>query len=729
MTDILDELRQVAAVSPGGGQASRILAGTSGNDVLDQVRGTAEAKMAATSVPSVDVSKEIAALNDSIHPAMKPFIGMGRGFTNIGRAVGLVEPENPTVRQAGDDLEARNISAMGGKVMGEALPFVPLTALAGAGLVTTAGKSAKVIIPAAEKLLTRFTGSAMLGALEGAAVAKGQSDPNDNKDDTDRILASGGVGGILAGATEVVFPVLGRMGHSLFRRLKRTPKGDLFNADGTPTDELLEALDEVGMTYDELEDQAVDYIVKNQDILDDTPEALRKVRFEEFDIPYTKGDITQDFTQQGRESRLSSMAIEDGEPLRQLKADQSNRFELVTRDFAEGLGDPSEAGRSIKQAAKSFESSLRDKKNALYSSLESAFPGVTTFPFDTKPILDALPNKANMRRFERMEGTQIKAFKNLLVEFGIDKSPEAVEAFQQSGGEVIRLNLGNMEEFRQAIRSLQRADSTGVTSAASGDVLRSLDVEADLLDQSLKAHGVDSGLDVAKQARSVVRQMKTDFSSNSLAGRLINTKPDGVTPIIEASQAVKELSTKPIEQFEKTMKVFIQNGDKGRKAIKDMRAAVVMQALEDSLSAPSRKTSGIQTIDGNRFYKSLRKFGDDRLELLFRGDKQAASTLKKLQQVALDTEAAAGATVKGSAPVNLEIVKRLARTPLVSEVVNAVGMVVTKGHQQRGVAKAANAKVTMRRFAPGIQAQFPLLAAYIGTKQLTSEDEENAKNR
>jgi len=259
--------------------------------------------------------------------------------------------------------------------------------------------------------------------------------------------------------------------------------------------------------------------------------------------------------------------------------------------------------------------------------------------------------------------------------------------------------------------------------------MRALDEEATLVGQAIDARKPSSGpidaniVETLKEARGRVRTIKTEFSPQAISGRLIDTKRDGVTPVIEASRVTRQLlsPTAPIEDLKRTLQSLSKAGKKGGRAIKDLQASVILNALDDALNAPSRKTSGIQTIGGNQFAKSLEKFGDDKLDLLFKGNPKDLARLRGLKQTARDITPTSGAVPKGSAPVIMDMLKRTGRVPGLAPIMDAINLVVKAGADDRAVARALRSKPEARRILEALERDFPSLAVALAIPQITPD--------
>ena len=717
MADLLDELGNQSSERIGG-NVKRI-----GGDLLDEAGiKSNNYELLSQKLTSRQATDEHVKLLDQINNDMTGFqkflVGAGRGLTTVARGLGLAEQEDPVTKKAFERLSKDSIAASAGELVGESAPFLAAAPLAGAGLTTAAGAS---VIPAATTLTGKILGSTILGATQGGILAHGKgADPVET-------MAAAGVGGVVSGSIEAIIPVLGKLGRAVFAKLGREPKGPLLTPEGTPTPELQKALQETGTSFDDLTKNA--FALVNKPGVDPN-QAARAARFADQGIPATQGDITQNFAQQATEQRLLSQAgNEASEPLRQMKLAQSEAFKSKVNELVDSLGVPDDVGASVKAALEGRKQLLQNQKNALYKQVAETAPDVANIPLFTDKLMESLPGKQELRRLSRLAGSQIGAVDDLLVEFGINKSDDAVAAFTKSGGEITPLSIGNFEDFRSALNQIERADSTGAAKVVTGPLKAALDDEANMVTQSIGGKATGNVLDTLKQARQTVRTMKTEFSPESITGRLIDVKRDGVTPVIEASRVTKEL-LKPgdagIENLQRTMASLRASGDAGQKAIKDLQASTVLHALEASLKAPSRKVSGIETVGGDQFAKALNNLGEEKLKEIFKGNEKMLSRLMNLKQTALDMSPAAGAIPKGSAPVILDILNRAGSLPGLAAFRDAVNAIVKAGSDERAVRRAMNAKPAYKQVLTSFEKDFPALASALGVSAVVpkiTEDE------
>jgi hypothetical protein len=661
------------------------------------------------SLGSVEAAPSV---NDDLGVLDAGLIAAGRGFATLGRAVGLMEPEDPRVSAHFNDLQEQHPIATGvGEVIGESAPFL----LPGMGIAALPG------------LGLRAAGSAALGALEGGTITAGKGG------DFHEILTGALVGGGVAGGLEAAFPVLQRVGGALYRRATgAAPSGPLFDRAGQPTVELQVALQKQGLSLQDLANETA-FALKATPAGVNPDEALRAARFRELGVPATAGDITQDFGQQATEQRLVSMAGgKEGEPLRALQLRQSEAFKSGLERLVADLGVSDETGELVKDALAGRLAHLEDRKGELYGMLAKEAPEALNIPILTDGVRKAIPDEAKLRRISRLPGNTVDGLRELLVEFGIDRTPEAVEAFQKKGGQVLPLTIGTYEEFRQALNQLGSPSSpmSGERAMAGivGQIKAGLDEEAAFMESALmEVSGGDKRvLDSLREARKIVQTIKTEFSPQSIAGRLIDVKRDGVTPMVEASKVFDTVMRPgaPIEHLERTLTSLNEAGAKGKQGIAALQAATVLRALDDALKAPSRKTGGVETLGYTSFLRSLRAIGDDRLALLFKDNPRTLARLKMYQQTAKDLTPAAGAVPKGSAPVLLDIVNRISRAPGIAPVVDVLKFTINAGADERAVRRAMDSTPQAKRVLTEIQNDYPAIASALGIATLNADQNE-----
>lgn len=664
----------------------------------DPRKALAEAAMAQYPVASPEqIASDAAAaqLASEQGPLQSLAIGMGKGFYNIGRGLGIAEPADEVENKYYAALSNESpISTTAGEIIGESAPFV----IPGAG----AGKIASVV--------PRAAAMAGLGAAQGAVSARGRGE------DLTGQMVSGTVGGAVAGGIELALPYIGRAAGAVVRRVTGAdPRGALIDAAGRPTAELQDALAKSGLSYDDLAQKAM------QELTAATPgtnpqQAARAALFQTEGIPATKGAITKEFGQQAQEARLAE-SVNDAasdpfraELLKQSEAVRGNLDDLITR-----LGVPERTGEAIKDALSGQKSLLKSEKSALYKKAAKQAEDLGIMPIIPDNIAAAVPEENVARRISRLVPGQVGAIDDLLIEFGIKGAPEGF------AGKVTPLSLNNLEDFRSAINTIERSDNTGAIKVLSGPIKSALDEEAELMAEAVENSGVQGASELIgtlKQARSKVRELKTEFSPQAVSGKLIEVKRDGVTPIVEASKVTQALFSKamPVEQLKKTLSNLAKQGDKGKQAIGDLQATAAMQLMDEAFGASSRTINGVKTFGPGAFQAAIKRIGDDKLNLIFSNNKEALAKIKNLEKISTLMQPPSGAVPKGSASVNLDLAKRLfaSKIPGAGQVLDLLDTVKASGATRREVEAALDARPDIAKLAMAINRDYPSLATAIG---------------
>lgn len=652
----------------------------------------AQAAMAANPArPESEVQRDLAMqeLASEQGPVDAFLIGTGRGFYNIGRGIGLADPATDTENRAYAALEReRPIATGAGQLVGESAPFVVPGAGAGAIGSTAA----------------RVAAMAGLGAAEGGIVARGRGAGIQDS------LVSGAASGAVAGALELALPYVGRIAGQVVRRVTgQAPQGALIDAAGQPTAELADALAKSGLSMDDIGQAAM------RELTAATPgtnpqQAARAALFATEGIPATRGNITKAFGQETAEARLAEAVADPAaapfraELLRQSEAFRGNLDDLVNR-----LGVPERTGESIKGALSGQRKLLSQQKGALYREASDLAKDSGGLPIIPDNIRAAIPDENALDDLAITAPGAVEALGKALNKYGIREAPEGYT------GKVTPLTVENFESFRKLLNNIERSDQTGAASVAVGPIRSALDEEMDLLSDSVANPEILAKL---RQARGIVREIKTEFSPQAMAGRLIELRRDGVTPTIEASQVSQRLFSKatPVEQLSKTMANLAKSGEAGQKAIGDLQASAVLRLMDEAFGASSRTIEGARTIGPGAFQKAIQKIGDDKLNVLFSGNKEALTRIRNLEKIAATIQPPAGAVPKGSASTMLDLVNRLAlgKVPGLGPVVDLLSTVQASGRTRQEVARALNARPDVAQAAMAIDRDFPAIAAAIG---------------
>lgn len=631
---------------------------------------------------------------------------VGKGVTNVARGLGIMDEAGQREKQRfAASEEAYPITTTAGEVIGEAAPFAPIGVATGA-------------IPA---IGGRIAASTALGAAEGGIAALGRTG------DAQRAGEAAGIGAVLGGSLEAALPSLGRLGSAIVRRVTgKAPAGALFDAAGQPTAEMADALQRAGVSLQDLQQSALDDLMKLP--AGSSPEqAARMAQFAQEGIPYTKGDITQALPQQAMEARLAESASDPlAQPVRSMRVEQSEKFRGALDEMVSKLGVPERTGESIKDALSGRKTLMSTEKRELYKSAMEQAEQVGGVPVIPDNIRSAMPDERTARRIERLVPQQAGALDDLMIEFGVKAAPDGYK------GAIEPLSLANFEDFRQAINAIERTDQTGTIKVLSGPVKQALDDEIGLaVDAAGHAMPADL-LATLQKARGVTREIKTEFSPQAMAGRLVDVKRDGVTPVIEASTISRRLlgPAGTVEDMKRTIQSLAKSGDKGKQAIGDLQATAIMDVMEAAFGASSRKIDGVPVLGQAAFQKAIKKIGDPKLNILFSNNKDALKRIKNLGSIAGSIQAQAGAIPKGSASVILDSLNKMgimgisSKIPGAGLLLDVVDTAAKNAGTKQAVKQALDAKPDQLKMAVQIDRNYPALAQALGIAGMAQTTEE-----
>lgn len=447
----------------------------------------------------------------------------------------------------------------------------------------------------------------------------------------------------------------------------------------------------------------------------------------ETEIRATAGEAAQDLASQKAEQFLLEQASEGGEQLRGYKLAQSREIKDYLQDVAPEQVD--NVGDSVKQALELRENSARFKRKQAYDTLAELTKD-TDVRLNTDVIQESLPSPREMRTFERSMPSQFAAIDGLLNEFGFDLTDEGIRKAAQGGYDIDPLSVSNIEEFRQGLNAIERADQTGATKVIIGPLKDSLDAEFDLASKALQEGGSPDVARAAKEARQSHAALKTEFDEKGLTKQLIDTKGyQSRLPKIEESQVYNKLAAKstPIENFDRVVKSLDRAGTKGKRAKSQIKSQMVMDLLDSGFSAKSRKIDGEQIFGANAFATRF-----DSLEPKLKSimSDSEFNKLKKLRDDANDLIPPSGALPKGSAGFFIEALDKAGLMGLMSSIPYAgpatsefLRKIGKTSQDAKAFERAVKASPEVKDAVNLLATDYPSLAVALGIP-LLREDEE-----
>jgi len=585
-------------------------------------------------------------LAQEVGPIQATLIGAGKGFVNVGRSVGLIDPADPTEYEGIAALKReRPITTGAGETLGEAAPFAPLGLVAAEGAGAAASRAG--LGPKAVRLVSAG-GAGTAGGLEGALLSEDQT-------------KGAFSGAALATGAELFLPVLGTMLGKFFRKIMgKAPKGSLLDNLGTPTAELKEALDMSGRTFEDLTEEAQAFI-KSQPAGADPKQVARAALFAEEGVPISKGELTKDFKQLSKEESLLGSA-EDiaAEPFRTFKLKQSERIKNRLTDLFPSEFTKTETGQLIKEALEGRYNQMSTATRELYDAAVQNVKDVGSVPIFTKRIEGALPGIDELDDLAITAGASVSDLQTLLAKYGV------IEPTEEISGRIKKytpLDTTNFERFRKSLNNISSADTTGAIRGIVHDLKSSLDTELDTVGRALEDAGVaDDIVDPFKKARAAHAKKKGEYSDKALAKQLIATGRDGVDQMIESSKVYSDkIASKaiPAERVGKLMETLKEAGEEGALSLEALKTTTIFDLVNAGFSTPSRQIDGIPVFNHTAFNKRLETLGKDKLKEIFKDNLPVLNRLNNIERIATELTPPDKTTPKGSANVILDLFNRM----------------------------------------------------------------------
>ena len=559
-----------------------------------------------------------------VGPVKSALIATGRGIADVGRAVGLADEETERERIGLAQLqEQRPVTQIGGRAAGQTLPFLPAAGPVGAIASTP----------------LRATAAAGLGGLEGAAIAAG----------TGQDVAEGSaIGGTLAGAFELVFPVLGRVGRQLINSVRgRPPTAPVITKGGVPSQELQNAMDAAGLTIDDLSRQAQE-ILQFGDV-QDAASLARRDFLERQGITPTRAQITGDVTEFQRQQEL----FKNSGPVRAaLDAQESaiqGRFDNAVTATG-GSANPSSstafdyiADRSIDQdaAVSSAYNAAReaagDQKIIRVSNLASIlrkskdFEKVTGgLPSAVRGILrnrGLIDSKGKLITSTRKTQRELDKFRDLLSKKGLR---------ELDNGEVINSLGAVARKETEKLDNLKDANTGRLLNVSEAEAIRQ---DMNSLFDSLTENGKkrlrsfknaldnDVSLAVGDDIFADARAAKTKFESElertkvnkfdkrnfNLVRNILENKvnPDNFLQEAVLSKKIRAEDISQLKDF-----LLLDGSDAGTAAWNDLRAEAMSHIRDKAINVVENQPF----ITRNRLEKAIESIGTQKLKAIFTPD-------------------------------------------------------------------------------------------------------------
>jgi len=550
-------------------------------------------------------------------------------------------------REAFAPLEEKHpVATTLGEITGEIAATVPLGM--GAGRVALAGTQAVK----GGALATRFAPVVAAGVTEGGIIGAGE----------DQALEGAIVGGVAATAAEALLPPIARRLKRFFGKAK--PLDELITvADGkvSPTAETLEVLEEVGVSFDDIAEEA------QKELLNPAQAATKAAFAKEGVEPASRTRIrpnVKDIQSEGFLLRQTDSQAADEFRERVVAENEAikGRFQAIADD----LGVTGEEGsEKLKSALFGIKSNMRSARNQAYQDLAEVAQQkpelVGRIPLNKDRLVDGVREVSELGIDDSTSNAVVRAFED----FGLVEKAERKGGLSLITGDapIEDLTIANLNKFRQRIN--RTFDVTNPKEAlARKSVINAIDeIELEVVEafegSTLEVPKLIQN--AAKRARQSVIDEKRVFSSSDLIEQLVKPKRSGLNaveaPLVASSKVFNKITTKatPVEDVRKLIGTLQSEGsEESLEAIGNLQASTMLDLL-DSAVQPSRKLvdpsgSKVDVISGTRLNNRIKAIGQDKINAIFKGNKEALNSLKRLRKITEATITPEEAIQKGSIP-------------------------------------------------------------------------------
>lgn len=510
-------------------------------------------------------------------PVDAALIGAGRGLTTIGRALGLADPEDPLTKQAFEALEElRPISTTIGEVAGEAAPF-----LLPGGLVAKAAS-----IPG------RIAAAGALGATEVGLITKGKGGSIED------IAKGSGIGGAIAGTLELALPVIGRIGGKIFRNVTgKAPTTPLFNKQGAPSKEFVEALDKAGLSFDDITTEANRLIDTGG--IDDAVSVARKDFLETQGIIPTRAQVTGDAAEFQAQQELAKTSGRVRRALEGQEGVLANKFENAV----------TATGGSANASNSSVIDFVADRSIDLDSQISAAYKQAREIA-PTEKVIKPTGLTESVRAIagsDSATGGLASATRDILRSKGVlaeGRGLKTIGKINAKTAEEIRIDMNGLFD---SLTPFGKKKLSALKGSLDADVEKAIGQDIFATPRAAKAK--------FEKDLSRAKVNKFDARKKNLVRDILENK---VNPDRFLNEAVLSKSVRSTD-LEQLKRYLTLDGDEaGSAAWNDLRA----EAMEHIRTTAVKEVAGEPALSRAGLEKALDQFGRDKLRVLFSKDER-----------------------------------------------------------------------------------------------------------
>lgn len=515
------------------------------------------------------------------------FIASNRGTEDLKRGLGFGVSENKYQSAILNKLEEEYpIASTIGRVAGQVIPQTPVLAFTSA---MTAGAP----------LTVQVSAGAGIGATEGDIISRGM---NATEEEVNQATV---IGGVVGGATELLFPIFGRIGNTLVSKvLNKKPTAPVVNKLGQPSPELQEALSKAGLTFDDLINDAQEQL-KNISIDKQIP--IRRQTFKDAGIENpTRAQLTgeaSDFQQQQELFKVSG-------PVRSTIEQQDQQLFDTFSNAVTSTGNPS-SSYSYNPVVNfvTEQSLLRDK------AISDAYQSARLLTNDSKVIKpdNLIKQVRTIAGTENASGGVYTAVKGFMKQKGLltGKKFDPNGLIDANTAESLRIDLNSLYN---SVSPLGRQQIKQLKDALDEDVLQYAGEDAFKVARGMKAK--------FEKELTRTKNNKFDRRSKEFLRDILENK---YSPDTFFNDAILTKSTRSsdIEQ----LKRYLEKSElpEATEAWNSVRADAAEWIRDNAFS----EVGGVYALSRHKLEKALDRLGRDKMRVLFTKEERDFFNLMK----------------------------------------------------------------------------------------------------
>jgi hypothetical protein len=415
--------------------------------------------------------------------------------------------------------------------------------------------------------------------------------------------------------------------------------------------------------------------------------AQRAARFQQFDIPPTKGQLTRDRQQIAFERETAKQ--KEGAPLNAHYEDQNARFMQKLDEGADATGAEAysqrQVGKSVVAALEAKDAAKKAEIRDLYQQARTA--GEMQNQVDVSGLAEwVAKNKGKDKLAPIVTAIENELKQNAKVEGGgldnLTLTPKPKRTV---------MTLDASEDLRQAINKLAEPGTPNVVFGKEAKAL-------------IDAAQEGKGGDLFKQARRAYENYSNEFTNRDVIDKALRTKPGTKDRAVAYEDVFKHSilngSTDDVRHVFRVLEAHpVGTAPEvvaaGQQAAKDLRGAVVNHIKDEMQKNLNVDSTGARTGSPAKIDALVRELDKDgKLDVIF--GKAGAEKVRDLRDVAIDIYTSPTGTVNSSNTASalmrkLDDIAGYAKgTPIIGKAVNYTAQAIKSANTRRKVRDAIN---------------------------------------